>query len=94
MAGFRQREESARLYEEGGRPELAAKERAEIQVIRTFLPQQMGEEEVRKAVEAAIAQTGAASPRDMGRVMTLLKDRHAGKMDFGKASAVVKSMLG
>ena len=90
----RQREESAKLYDEGGRPELAAKERAEIEVIRGFLPRLMSEEEMRTAAAAGIAETGAASPRDMGRVMAVLKERHAGQMDFGKASALVKSMLG
>ncbi len=90
----RQREESAKIYDEAGRPELADKERAEIDVIRGFLPKLMSEEEVRAAAEAAIAETGAASPRDMGRVMAVLKARHAGGMDFGQASALVKSMLG
>ena len=94
MKMIRQREEFARLYDEGSRPELAAKERAEIEVIRPFLPAQMGEDEIRSAAEAAIAETGAASPRDMGRVMAVMKERHAGKMDFGKASGMVKSMLG
>lgn len=91
---IRQREESARLYDEGGRPELAAKERSEIEVIRGFLPKQMAEEKIRAAAHAAIAETGASSARDMGKVMALLKQRHSGSMDFGKASAVVKGMLG
>jgi uncharacterized protein YqeY len=91
---IRQREESAKLYDEGGRPELAAKERAEIEVIRGFLPKQMSEEEVRATVQAAVAETGAASVRDMGKVMAVLKARHAGVMDFGRASAVVKELLG
>ena len=90
---IRQREESARLYEEGGRPELAAKERAEIEVIREFLPKQMSAEEVEAAVAATIAETGAASPKDMGRVMALLKERHGGAMDFSAASAKVKAKL-
>jgi uncharacterized protein YqeY len=90
---IRQREDSARLYEDGGRPELAAKERAEIEVIRGFLPRQMDDDELRDAAKAAIAETGAASPRDMGKVMALLKERHSGAMDFGKASAVVKGLL-
>ena len=89
----RQREESARMYDEGGRPELAAKERAEIEIIREFLPRQMDEAEIRAAAAAAIAETGASSPRDMGRVMALLKERHGGGMDFSRASAVVKDML-
>lgn len=91
---IRQREESATMYEAGGRPELATKERAKIGVVRTFLPPQMSEGEVRDAARAAIAETGAASARDMGRVMTLLKERHAGSMDFGRASALVKGLLG
>jgi uncharacterized protein YqeY len=90
---IRQREESARLYEEGNRPELAAKERAEIEVIRSFMPKQMSEEDMRAAVGAVIAETGASSVRDMGKVMALLKERHAGQMDFGKASQMVKTML-
>jgi uncharacterized protein YqeY len=91
---IRQREESAAAFEAGGRPELAAKERAEIEVIRGFMPQQMSAEEVGAAVDAAFADTGAASLRDMGKVMALLKERHAGKLDFGKASASVKARLG
>lgn len=91
---IRQREESAKMYSDGGRPELAEKERAEIEVIRGFMPKQMSENEVREAAQAAIAETGAASPRDMGRVMAALKERHAGQMDFAKASATVKGMLG
>ena len=90
---IRQREESAKLYDEGGRPELAEKERAEIELIRSFMPKQMGEDEIRAAAQAAIAETGATSARDMGRVMALLKERHAGGMDFGKASGVVKGLL-
>jgi uncharacterized protein YqeY len=91
---IKQREESAGLYEKGGRPELAAQERAEIEIVRAFMPKQMGEDEVRAAAQAAIAETGAASPKDMGKVMAILKERHAGSMDFGKASGVVKGLLG
>lgn len=90
---IRKREEAARLYGEGGRPELASKERAEIEVILGFLPRRMSEDEIRAAAQAAVTETGAAAPRDMGRVMALLKERHAGLLDFGKASAVVKGML-
>lgn len=90
---IRQREESARMYDDGGRPELAGKEREEIEVIRAYLPAQMGEDEMRQAAQAAIAETGAASARDMGRVMAKLKERHSGQMDFGRASALVKSLL-
>jgi len=88
------REDAAKLYDEGHRPELAAKERAEIEVIRGFMPKQMGEDEVRAAVTAAIAATGATSIKDMGKVMAELKARHAGSMDFGKASGLIKAALG
>jgi hypothetical protein len=90
---IRQREESAKAYADGKRPELAAKEEAEIDVIRSFMPAQMSEAEVRAATEAAISEAGASTARDMGKVMALLKKRHAGKMDFGKASALVKARL-
>ena len=89
----RQREESAAAFEGGGRPELAAKERAEIEVIRGFMPKQMNEVEVEAAVAAAIAEAGAASMRDMGKVIAILKGRYAGTMDFGRASAIVKARL-
>ena len=91
---IRQRKESARTYEEGGRPELAEKERSEIAVIRGFMPAQMDDTEVRDAIGRAIRDAGAATVRDMGRVMALLKERHAGQMDFGRAGALVKSTLG
>ena len=90
---IRQREESIRLYEQGGRPELAEQEQAEIEVIRGFMPQPLSEAETRAAIEAAVRETGAASVKDMGRVMALLKERHAGRLDFGKASGLVKGML-
>jgi uncharacterized protein YqeY len=90
----KQRQESADLYDKGGRPELAAQERAEIAVIQSFLPKQMSEEETRTAIAAAIKEAGAASIKDMGKVMGALKARHTGTMDFAKAGALVKSMLG
>jgi uncharacterized protein YqeY len=90
----RQREESAAAFESGARPELAARERAEIDVIRAFMPKQMSEAEIGAAVEVAIAATGAASIRDMGKVMAVLKQSHAGKLDFSRASAMVKARLG
>lgn len=90
----KQRQESARAYEEGGRLELAEKERAEIAVIEDFLPRQLSEKEVAEAIDAAIAETGAGSIRDMGRVMGVLKSRHAGRMDFGAAGSLVKARLG
>jgi uncharacterized protein YqeY len=91
---IKQRQESADLYDQGGRPELAAQERAEIAVIREFLPEQMDEAAVRAAIAAAIAETGAASPKDMGKVMAALKAKYTGRMDFAVASATVKGMLG
>ena len=89
----KQRQESADLYDKGGRPELAAAERAEIAVIQSYLPAQMSEDEVQAAIRAAIQKTGAASLKDMGKVIAELKASHAGEMDFGKASAAVKAML-
>jgi uncharacterized protein len=89
----RQREESASVYESGGRPELAAGEREEIAIIGEFLPRQMSEEEMRAAAETAIAETGATLPKDMGRVMAVLKQRYAGQMDFGRAGGIVKELL-
>src|SRR5262249_10587807 len=81
------------LYEKGGRAELAAQEREEIAIIASYLPQQMSEAEARAAIDAAVAETGAAGMKDMGKVMAALKARHAGKMDFAKASALVKARL-
>ena len=89
----KQREESARMYDEGGRAELADKERAEIAVIREFMPRQMDEAEVKAAAAAVIAELGATSVKDLGKVMAALKERHAGQMDFGKASGVAKGLL-
>ncbi|PKP84458.1 MAG: glutamyl-tRNA amidotransferase, partial [Alphaproteobacteria bacterium HGW-Alphaproteobacteria-2] len=89
----RQRQESARAYEEGGRLELAARELDEIGVIEEYLPRQMTEEEQEQAVAQAVAEIGAAGVRDMGRVMALLKQRHAGQMDFTAVSAQVKARL-
>lgn len=89
----KQRRDSIAAFEQGGRPELAAVEAEEIVIIEEFLPRQMAEEEVRAAAAAVIAELGAAGPKDMGRVMAALKERHAGQMDFGRASGVVKSLL-
>ena len=91
---IKQRQESVELYEKGGRAELAKQERDEIEVIKTFLPQQMSEAEVKVAIAEAIKSTGAASVKDMGKVMAALKERYAGRMDFGRASGAVKGMLG
>ncbi|WP_040609267.1 GatB/YqeY domain-containing protein [Pseudooceanicola batsensis] len=90
----KQRQESARAYEEGGRIDLAEQERTEIGYIEEFLPRQLSDEEVAKAVDAAIAETGASSIRDMGKVMGALKARYTGQMDFGAAGPMVKARLG
>jgi uncharacterized protein len=90
----KQREESASIYDKGARPELAAKERAEIAVIQAYMPRQMSDDEAKAAIAAVIKETGAASVKDMGKVMGELKARYAGQMDFGKASGLIKSMLG
>lgn len=90
----KQREESAKIYAEAGRKELADQERQEILVIKDYLPQTMGEEEVAEAIDQAIAATGASGLRDMGKVMAELKSKHPGKIDFGQASKVVKEKLG
>ena len=90
----KQRQESARAYDAGNRPELAAKEMAEIAVIEEFLPKQLGEAEVEAAIAAAVTEVGAASVKDMGRVMAALKARYTGQMDFGAAGAKIKARLG
>lgn len=90
---IKQRQESARAYEEGGRLDLADQERAEIRIIKDYLPRQMTDDEVRQAISQAIVDTGAASIRDMGKVMAELKARHPGKMDFARASAAVKDVF-
>jgi hypothetical protein len=89
----KQRRESVALYEQGGRQELADAERAEIAVIEGFLPRQMSEEEAKAAVDGIVAETGASSVKDMGRVMAALKEKHAGRMDMSKASGLVKARL-
>jgi len=89
----RQREEAIALYERGGREELARQEAEEIGVIKTFLPEPMSDDETAGAVRALIAEIGAGGIKDMGRTMALLKQRYAGRMNFGRASAVVKSEL-
>ena len=89
----RQREEAIALYEQGGRQELARREAEEIRVIESFLPRQMSDDETAGAVHATIAEIGAEGIKDMGRTMAALKERYAGRMNFGRASAVVKSEL-
>jgi uncharacterized protein YqeY len=90
---IKQRQESIAIYEQAGRQELAQQEREEAEVIASFLPQQMDEGETRTAIEAAIAETGASSIKDMGKVIGSLRARYAGRMDFAKASAIVKDLL-
>ena len=90
---IKQRQESAGIYEQAGRAELAAQEREEAEIIASYLPKQMGEAETRQAIEAVIAESGAASMKDMGKVVGALRGKYAGQMDFGKASALVKEML-
>jgi uncharacterized protein YqeY len=89
----KQRQESVEIYDQAGRKELADQERGEIAVIQTFLPKQMSDDEMKTAVLAAINDTGAASMKDMGKVIGVLRGKYAGQMDFGKASALVKAKL-
>jgi uncharacterized protein YqeY len=91
---IKSRQESLEIYEKAGRAELAEKERGEIEVISAYLPQQLTEGEVAEAVRAAIAEVGAASIKDMGKVVAALKAKYTGRMDFGRASAAVKTALG
>ncbi|MGM4911058.1 GatB/YqeY domain-containing protein [Hyphomicrobiales bacterium] len=89
----KQRDESAKIYEENARPELAAKERAEIVVIQDFMPKQLSDDQVRANIAVIIKEVGAEGPKDMGKIMTALKERYAGQMDFAKASGTVKELL-
>jgi hypothetical protein len=91
---IKQREESEKIYAENARPELAKQEAEEIVIIREYLPKQLSDKESETAIEAVIAEVGASSIKDMGKVMGALKLRYAGQMDFGKAGAVVKAKLG
>jgi uncharacterized protein YqeY len=90
---IKQREESQKIYADAGRAELAKQEGEEIEIIREFLPKQFSNKEMEKAIAAAIAESGASSVTDMGKVMAALKARYAGQMDFAKASVLVKSKL-
>ena len=90
---IKQRNESAKMYEDGGRPELAEAEKAEIVLIQKFLPEQLSHDDIENAITEAIAQTNAASIKDMGKVMAHLKEQHAGQMDFSAASQMVKAAL-
>lgn len=90
---IKQRKESIALYTQGGRAELAAAEQKEVEIIQSFLPKQMDANEMREAIKVAIAETGASSMKDMGKVMGLLRSKYAGKMDFGAASGEIKALL-
>ena len=89
----KQRQESLTIYEQAGRTELATQEREEIEIIMGFMPKQMDEAEMTAAIKTIIAETGAASVKDMGKVMAVMKERFAGQMDFAKASGAVKGLL-
>jgi uncharacterized protein len=90
---IKQREESALAFDAGNRPELASGEREEIAIIRSFMPAQMDEASVKQAAQSVIAELGASSIKDMGKVMAAMKERYAGQMDFARASAIVKEAL-
>jgi uncharacterized protein YqeY len=90
---IKQRQESIVIYEQAGRAELAQQEREEAEIIASYLPQQMGDGEIRAAIENAIVRIGAASIKDMGKVIGALRAAYAGRMDFARASAVVKELL-
>ena len=89
----KQRQESFKIYQDAGRSDLAEQEQGEITIIQSYLPQQMDEGEVSSAIDSVIAEIGAASIKDMGKVMAALKERFAGRMDFGAASGVIKAKL-
>ncbi|UJW74237.1 GatB/YqeY domain-containing protein [Rhizobium sp. SL42] len=93
MKMIKQRDESARIYAENARPELAAQELEEIEIIRSFMPEQISEEKVRALCASVISETGAQGLRDMGKCMNTLKERYPGQMDFAKASGLVKDLL-
>jgi uncharacterized protein YqeY len=89
----KQRQESAELYDKGGRQDLVEQEKAEIEIITAYLPKQMSDDEMKAAIAAAVQETGAATIKDMGKVIGALKARYTGQMDFAKASGLVKGML-
>ena len=91
---IKQRRESIDMYAKGGRADLVAGEQAEIDVIQSFLPKQMSDEEIKAAIQTIIAETGASSIKDMGKVMGALKAKYAGQLDMGKASGLIKTVLG
>ncbi len=90
----KQRQESVAIFEQGGRPELAAAEREEIAIIQSYMPKQLSEDEAKAAVTAVIKEVGAAGIKDMGKVMAGLKAKYAGQMDMAKAGGIVKGLLG
>jgi uncharacterized protein YqeY len=90
---IKQRDESAKIYDEGGRPELATKEREEIAIIQGYMPAQLSDEKVRDICAAVVAEIGAVGVKDMGKCMAILRERYAGQMDFAKASAALKDLL-
>jgi hypothetical protein len=91
---IKQRRESIELYDKGGRPELAEKERGEIAIIERFLPKAMSDDEAEVAIKSVIAATGASSVKDMGKVMAALKEKYTGQLDPSKSSQIVKKLLG
>jgi len=91
---IKQRQESIAIYDANGRPELAAGERSEVEVINAYLPKQMSEDEVKAVIAAAVTESGAASVKDMGKVIAILRAKFAGQMDFARASGLVKAALG
>lgn len=91
---IKQRNDSIKMYVDGKREDLAAKERKEISIIERFLPKQMSDAEIEAAIKGVIAETGAASMKDMGKVMGALKAKYAGQLDFGRASGMIKNLLG
>ncbi|HEX3218152.1 MAG TPA: GatB/YqeY domain-containing protein [Aestuariivirgaceae bacterium] len=90
---IKQRQDSLAAFEQAGRQDLAEQERGEIAIIRSFMPEPLGEAETAAAIEAAVAATGASTMKDMGKVMAHLKERYAGRMDFGRVGAAVKAKL-
>lgn len=90
----KQRQESAALYEQGGRNDLAAKEKAEIDVIQSFMPQQLSKDDTRTILQNIINETGATSLKDIGKIMPLLKSRYTGRLDMGLANGLLKELLG
>ena len=90
----KQRQDSIAIYDQAGRDDLATQEREEVAIIAEFLPQEMDEAGIRAAIVEAVAETGASGPKDMGKVIAAMKAKHAGRIDFGRASGLVKAVLG